>query len=356
MSIKGDEMNKMYQHKKDEFKVNLKPNVMRGRAKEERMNNHICERLQSVFLRIFLICALIAIVIPMIAVHSLAYQIDPTKDVVGLRGRMSKNEGYLSYAFTFTPYGEERTGWTDIRHPAQATLAGQPNATDTAIGYDRSDHFVNARTTILTDTAGNIAPSGGIPDDFHFANKAWAQAGLSVIEVATRPIALPASEPFSDFGADGNPRTGDAGEGDGLFTPGELFTDSGADGNPGTGDPGEGNGSFDGDFRFPLSHGLGPAPPNGQMGHPREEQNIMTNFNDAAAGTVEVYYTGGLLSGALGETYFPSHTAGGQNEAIFLADTSYWMMGMTHPPERLIPFTCRIQPPIRAIRAILRIL
>jgi len=53
-----------------------------------------------------------------------------------------------------------------------------------------------------------------------------------------------ARETFSDFGADGNPGTGDAGEGDGVFTPGEPFSDFGLDGNPGTGDAGEGDGNF----------------------------------------------------------------------------------------------------------------
>ncbi|MGH8598449.1 MAG: hypothetical protein ACREXT_17490, partial [Gammaproteobacteria bacterium] len=115
-------------------------------------------------------------------------------------------------------------------------------------GYDRSDHFVNARTTKLTDAAGTAAPVGGIPDDFDYTNRIWAQAGLSVIETATRPVVSPAAGTAS--------------------------------------------------FTFPLSHGIGQA-------GPPEEQNIMS-ANNGPIGTVEVYYTGGLVSGALAETFHPS--------------------------------------------------
>ncbi len=40
------------------------------------------------------------------------------KDVAGIRTSLGINEGYLSYHFVYEPKGEERTGWTDIRHPA----------------------------------------------------------------------------------------------------------------------------------------------------------------------------------------------------------------------------------------------
>ena len=109
-------------------------------------------------------------------------------DRFGLRTKMP-NEGYL--AFLPSPnvnrFGEEWTGWIDVRHPS---LAGPR---DVFLGYDRSDRFVSVRSTILTDSAGIIAPSDR-PTDFDYANKAYLlQAGLSAIETANRAIASPAA-------------------------------------------------------------------------------------------------------------------------------------------------------------------
>ena len=184
----------------------------------------------------------------------------PTSTDINILRPPMPTEGYLNFQHPGSIQGEERTGWTDVRHPAQATLAGQAAGRDTMIGYDRSDHFVNARTTALVDRTGVVGLTGGIPNDFDFANKAWAQAGLSVIETATREVTSPPA------GAAGS-------------------------------------------FTFPLSFA--------------EEQAIMSANNAAGTGTVEVYYTQGISSGALAETWYPTllDGAGNRDEGIFMANT-----------------------------------
>jgi len=57
---------------------------------------------------------------------------------------------------------------------------------------------------------------------------------LSVAAVA--PAGRTAAEPFEDYGIDQTPGTGDFGEGDGAYTPGEAFTDV------------NNNGEYDGPF------------------------------------------------------------------------------------------------------------
>src|SRR5439155_24126224 len=73
---------------------------------------------------------------------------------------------------------------------------------DTTLGYDRSDHFVNVRTTTLTDANG-VTAAPNIARDFNFANKVYAQAGLSVIEIAHRNYSSgttpPANSPTFTF-------------------------------------------------------------------------------------------------------------------------------------------------------------
>ncbi len=201
------------------------------------------------------------------ASDALGVHISTSRDVAGFRTPLG-NEGYLAH--TVNPsvghFGEEWTGWVDVRHPS---LAG---ANDTDFGYDRSDRSYSARSNVLTDGNGAVAAPNRV-QDFHYANKAYMlQAGISVIESGVRNIT------------------------------------SGAGGAPA--------------FTFPLSHGLGA----GQAGQPAEEQALM-GMNGAAP-TIETYYAGtpggggnSLFSGAFGETFNPSLIGGGNNEAIFMADT-----------------------------------
>jgi hypothetical protein len=155
-------------------------------------------------------------------------------------------------------YGGEYTGWVDVRSPA---LAGP---TSTIFGYDRYDRRIDQATTVLTDNAGVVA-TADVTRDLNHANRAYAsQAGVSVIERSTRGYTSPAV--------------------------------------------GQAN-----SFNFPLSHGLGPA----QMGQPAEEQGIMQQ--NVAGNRVNVYYGRDLTSGAYGETFNPSLIAGGNNEAVFMA-------------------------------------
>jgi hypothetical protein len=161
--------------------------------------------------------------------------------------------------------GEEFTGWIDVRHPA---LAG---AADTLLGFDRYDRQLSQATTILKDA--NALAGSDVVTDLKHANTAFArQAGVSVIERSTRTYASPA-----------------------------------------VGQPGY--------FDFPLSHGLGdPMDPNSQAAKmlPKEEQAIMQQ--NVGGGAINVYYAQSLVSNAYGETYHPSFTAGGNNEALFMAN------------------------------------
>lgn len=159
--------------------------------------------------------------------------------------------------------GAEYTGWIDIRHPA---LSG---GTSTLLGFDRYDRRFDQATTILTDRNGVVA-AANVPRDLDHTNRVYAtQAGVSVIERQTRGYTSPAA------------------------------------GMPGS-------------FDFPLSHGLGGPPPNGQQGLPMEEQAIMQQ--NIGGNRINSYYARDLTSGAYGETYNPSFTAGGNNEALFIAE------------------------------------
>lgn len=121
-----------------------------------------------------------------------ATHISTSLDVGGYRNNLP-NQGYLQYQQNpfVTRYGDEWTGWVDVRNPS---LAG---ATDTAFGYDRSDRYVNVRSTILTDSANVTAPSDRVTD-FDYANKAYMlQSGVSIIENATRNVTSNAGTPFT---------------------------------------------------------------------------------------------------------------------------------------------------------------
>src|SRR5262249_33973612 len=139
---------------------------------------------------------------------AIAQYVPTNIDVPGLRTPMP-GEGYLQYQQNpiVNRFGDEYTGWIDIRNPARATATAADN--DTTYGYDMSDHFLNIRTTKLIDSTGASAN----PDqkrDVDFANQVWVQAGLSIIQTADRTYtsgqAIPGGNPVNfTFPADFNP-------------------------------------------------------------------------------------------------------------------------------------------------------
>jgi len=124
--------------------------------------------------------------------------IPTTRDVAGLRSPMPF-EGYLAFdhsAASGLPGGggEERTGWTDVRHPGNDAYGGATSVLatlrDTTLGYDISDNLVkvdNKRVTV-DGAAGDQAPAPDIARDYDFAGEAWAQAGISVLDVGVRDV------------------------------------------------------------------------------------------------------------------------------------------------------------------------
>ena len=94
------------------------------------------------------------------------------------------NEGYLSFRHSGPTFnGEERTGWTDIRHPAYFKGTGGPQILTTdpnGIGYDRSDFHVDVRNIIVKDANG-VEANPNIERDYDFANQIYAQLGISVL-------------------------------------------------------------------------------------------------------------------------------------------------------------------------------
>ena len=135
---------------------------------------------------------------------ALATTITPKFDINIIRPDLPGMEGYLNFRTTLgapNPYGggEERTGWTDRRHPALNGTA------DNARGYDRSDHMVNVRTTTLTDPTqpvGSQTVGESRPDDLRGSNRAWQQtAGISIVERAHRDLNVPAGVTFPITGS-----------------------------------------------------------------------------------------------------------------------------------------------------------
>jgi hypothetical protein len=107
-------------------------------------------------------------------------------DVPGLRPNMGPGEGYLAFIKTTPPLplGEERTGWTDARHPAF------DGTRDNTRGFDFSDFSVRVSTHTVTDTDGDMGVANvtaqRIRDDFNIANAAYAQAGISVFHAGNQ--------------------------------------------------------------------------------------------------------------------------------------------------------------------------
>lgn len=134
-----------------------------------------------------------------------ATHVSTATDVARLRTTMSM-EGFLNFV---RPGGEERTGWTDIRHPGNDGTSFRDPATgtrlntlvDRGLGYDRSDNTVKVSNKVVTLDAppppGGLPPGAPTPEeraaaqiarDFDFANEAYAQAGISVLNVDTRDV------------------------------------------------------------------------------------------------------------------------------------------------------------------------
>jgi|CXWL01.1.fsa_nt_gi hypothetical protein len=116
------------------------------------------------------------------AVQALATDIPPGLDIDSVRSGL-QNQGYLSFHRSFEPLGEERTGWTDVRHPAYfAGGVAVPNmlVKDNRIGYDRSDKSISVQNVIVRDKRG-VDTNPNIARDYNFANAAYSQIGISVI-------------------------------------------------------------------------------------------------------------------------------------------------------------------------------
>ncbi|MDP6057927.1 MAG: PEP-CTERM sorting domain-containing protein [Pirellulaceae bacterium] len=95
------------------------------------------------------------------------------------------NEGYLRFSEPGDIGGEERTGWIDIRHPANDGV-NLTKLKDPTLGYDRSDFRIQVHNKIVTTekSTGGGGPETATPNiarDYNYANEIWNQAGISVI-------------------------------------------------------------------------------------------------------------------------------------------------------------------------------
>jgi hypothetical protein len=131
-----------------------------------------------------------------------ADHISTGKDVARLRPMMDM-EGFLNFVH---PGGEERTGWTDVRHAANdgSTFVDPRTGTalntliDNNLGYDWSDNTVKVDNKVLTiDTNQPAGPDGAIPKetanpsiarDYDFANEIYAQAGITIVNDGVRSV------------------------------------------------------------------------------------------------------------------------------------------------------------------------
>jgi hypothetical protein len=117
-----------------------------------------------------------------------------------------ENEGFLR--LSDAPWGHERSGATQIIHPARL------NEENTSLGFDWSSVFVKVQETIVRakDNNGNVITpmhvddgQGGqvldvdaIVSDFDVANQIYAQVGLGVVRSGDRNV-VPIRE-FSNVG------------------------------------------------------------------------------------------------------------------------------------------------------------
>jgi hypothetical protein len=139
--------------------------------------------------------ALGVIVLTTVAVRGAsADHLDPPVRLNSVRPAMP-NEGYLTFKpnpIDLDQFGEEWTGWVDVRHPAM------DGSTQTFDPFDRSNRFANVKTIIVSDSNGvaarpnnqDAATGIGIRRDFDYANKIWAQLGLSIIRTEHGTLSL----------------------------------------------------------------------------------------------------------------------------------------------------------------------
>lgn len=111
--------------------------------------------------------------------------------IVDTRTKMS-GEGYLAHQVNHISgnrYGNEVTGWVDVRDPV---LDG--STTNVFVPYDRSNHYVNVRTTTVTaekEGGGiDVAAQPDVQRDMDRSNKIYAQAGLSVVRTESGTLNL----------------------------------------------------------------------------------------------------------------------------------------------------------------------
>jgi hypothetical protein len=127
-----------------------------------------------------------AVVVAMACSGTQATHVPINLDVPGLRPSMGPTQGYLAFVKTSPPLplGDERTGWTDARHPAF------DNTRDNIRGFDFSDFSVRVNTHTVTDIDGDMGVANvtaqRIRDDFNIANAAYAQAGISVFHAGNQ--------------------------------------------------------------------------------------------------------------------------------------------------------------------------
>lgn len=120
-----------------------------------------------------IVCGLALVVMTPLAASADHMGVGRARDV--LRVAM-QDQGYLSFRHAAPKYnGDERTGWTDIRHPV---LDG---TTDGTRGYDWSDFQVRVQTHNVKAPGGDTTVDAARRrSDFNVANAVYAQAGITV--------------------------------------------------------------------------------------------------------------------------------------------------------------------------------
>lgn len=116
-------------------------------------------------------------------------------DIPVTRLPLAPDEGYLHYQHVergMFGAGEERTGWTDIRHPVNNNGTDFVAFLDRRLGYDRSDFFVQVHNKVARiDPNGMVddgIPTPDMPRDYDVANQIWAQAGISVLNAGVQHV------------------------------------------------------------------------------------------------------------------------------------------------------------------------
>lgn len=122
----------------------------------------------------------------MSAIASCGMALGAPEEILGLRLDMP-GQGYLQYKVNpsagVNRFGEELTGWIDVRHPLQ------DGTTNVFEPYDRSNHYINEHSILVSDSTGAAAA----PDmlrDWDRSSKIYAQAGISTPRISSGSAAL----------------------------------------------------------------------------------------------------------------------------------------------------------------------